>query len=140
MVVPLIYREKILGTMTAINAPEERNFTEQDAELMMAMAHQAAIALENARLYQQAMYDAEAKAMLLHEVNHRVKNNLAAIIGLLYAEQRYARTGKQGVYQRMIKELANRIQGLRRGASAPEPSGAPHQPMLFDLVHAASCG
>jgi signal transduction histidine kinase/DNA-binding response OmpR family regulator len=50
VVVPLIYRDKPLGTMTAINRPDQRDFTEQDVDLMMAFANQAAAALENARL------------------------------------------------------------------------------------------
>ncbi len=50
VVVPLIYRDRPLGTMTAINRPDQRDFTEQDVDLMMAFANQAAAALENARL------------------------------------------------------------------------------------------
>jgi PAS domain S-box-containing protein len=50
IVVPLHYRGKMLGTLTAINRPEQRDFTQQNVELMVAMANQAAIAIENARL------------------------------------------------------------------------------------------
>lgn len=51
IVVPLRYRNKTMGTMTAVNRTDERDFTPQDAELMMAMANQAAIAIENAQSY-----------------------------------------------------------------------------------------
>ena len=51
--VPLRYRDKTLGTITAINCPDERVFTQQDVELVMAMASQAAIAIEHARLYEE---------------------------------------------------------------------------------------
>lgn len=53
IVVPLYYQSRVLGTMTAINCPDEREFTERDVELMMAMASQCAIAIENARLFEQ---------------------------------------------------------------------------------------
>ena len=43
----------------------------------------AAGAIENARLLEQTRHDADAKAMLLRELNHRVKNNLGSIITLL---------------------------------------------------------
>ena len=52
LVVPLLYRNAIIGTLTAINTPEQPDFTEQDSELMLAMASQAATAIENARLFQ----------------------------------------------------------------------------------------
>ena len=51
--VPLRYRDKTLGTIAAINCPDERAFTQQDVELVMAMASQAAIAIEHARLYEE---------------------------------------------------------------------------------------
>jgi GAF domain-containing protein/CheY-like chemotaxis protein/two-component sensor histidine kinase len=53
VVVPLIYRGRPLGTMTAINRPEQRDFTEKDVDLMVAFANQAATALENARLLEE---------------------------------------------------------------------------------------
>jgi len=53
VVVPLIYRGRPLGTLTAINRPEQRDFTEKDVELMVAFANQAATALENARLLEE---------------------------------------------------------------------------------------
>ena len=51
MVVPLRYRGKIFGTMTAINRPDQRDFTHRDLELLGAMASQAAMGIENARLF-----------------------------------------------------------------------------------------
>ncbi|HEY1016475.1 MAG TPA: SpoIIE family protein phosphatase [Herpetosiphonaceae bacterium] len=54
IVVPLRYRAKLLGTMTAINRRDERDFSQRDVFLMAAMANQAAIAIENARLFEDA--------------------------------------------------------------------------------------
>jgi PAS domain S-box-containing protein len=50
IVVPLMYRGEPLGTMTAIGRPDQPDFGEQDLDLMMAMAYQAVIGIENARL------------------------------------------------------------------------------------------
>ena len=41
---------------------------------------------DNLRLLAQARRDSETKTLLLNEVNHRVKNNIASIIGLLELE------------------------------------------------------
>ena len=68
--------------------------------------------IENARLYEQARKDAEMRRVLLREVNHRVKNNLAAIIGFLYAERRHTRIRDDAVYQDIMQDLVNRVQGM----------------------------
>jgi two-component sensor histidine kinase len=49
---------------------------------------------------------------LLREVNHRVKNNLTAIIGLLYTARRYAQVRDQETYRETMNELISRVQGL----------------------------
>ncbi|MCB0212420.1 MAG: PAS domain S-box protein [Anaerolineae bacterium] len=67
---------------------------------------------ELARLYKQTQQDAETKAMLLKEVNHRVKNNLSAIIGLLYTEQSHQRIVDEVTYQAVMDDLITRIEGL----------------------------
>ncbi|MGD2143214.1 MAG: GAF domain-containing protein [Anaerolineae bacterium] len=53
LVVPVICRGRPLGTMTVINRVDQRDFTEEDLDLMMAFANQAAAALENARLIEE---------------------------------------------------------------------------------------
>ncbi len=62
---------------------EPGTFSEQQLALTRLFSVRAAITIENAELVQQTRRDAETKAMLLRELNHRVKNNLAGIISLL---------------------------------------------------------
>jgi GAF domain-containing protein len=58
-------------------------FSHEHVELAQAFSSLAAVAVENARLLEQTRQDATAKAMLLRELNHRVKNNLTGIVALL---------------------------------------------------------
>lgn len=51
IVVPLRHRDKIMGTITAINRADQRDFVQRDVDLMMAIAGHAAIIIENARLF-----------------------------------------------------------------------------------------
>lgn len=51
MVAPLGYRGKIFGVITAVNRRDEPEFTNNDLTLLEAMANQAAMAVENARLF-----------------------------------------------------------------------------------------
>ena len=64
------------------------------------------------RLYEQTARDAKTKTMLLREVNHRVKNNLTGIIGLIHTEQRYASEQKRAVVQEAMERLIQRINAL----------------------------
>lgn len=111
LTVPLWVRQKVIGVIQVVDTQINR-FDETDLTLLESLAVTAAIAIENARLYEQVRQDADAKATLLHEVNHRVKNNLAAIVGLLYAERRHAEIEDQHVYQVILTDLINRVQGL----------------------------
>ncbi len=111
LTVPLQVKEQVIGVLQAVDA-EVGRFSNSDTKVLESLAATVAIAIENARLYEQARQDAETKAMLLSEVNHRVKNNLAAIIGLLYAERYRAGEGDQKTYQAIIEDLIGRVQGL----------------------------
>jgi PAS domain S-box-containing protein len=109
--VPIRWGEEFLGVLL-VRSPSPRIFSPADAEVLSMLATQAAIAIENARLYTQTQQDAETKATLLHEVNHRVKNNLAAIIGLLYVEKRHVKEEDLATHQTILDDMINRIQGL----------------------------
>ena len=58
-------------------------FDAAEIELARVFSTRAASAIENAQLLEQTRRDADTKAMLLRELNHRVKNNLAGIVALL---------------------------------------------------------
>ncbi len=81
------------------------------------------LAEEKAVLLDQARQAAETKATLLNEVNHRVKNNLTAIIGLLYAQQRHPNLSDNPAFTSAMKDLAIRIQGLATVHSMLSVSG-----------------
>jgi PAS domain S-box-containing protein len=54
----------------------------------------------------------ETLTVLLREVNHRVKNNLSALIGILHMEEdRAVSQGKKG-YIQLLREVNSRIRGL----------------------------
>ncbi len=50
LVAPLLFQTKKLGTITAIKRSDQNQFTLQDQELLVAIANQAAIVIENNRL------------------------------------------------------------------------------------------
>jgi two-component sensor histidine kinase/HAMP domain-containing protein len=55
---------------------------------------------------------AETQAVLLREVNHRVKNNLSAIIGVLHLEEGRATSRHEEAVSRILQEMETRIRSL----------------------------
>ena len=51
--VPVMVKEKVIGVLEAINKVKGEEFNEEDLSLLSSLADQVAIALDNARLYQQ---------------------------------------------------------------------------------------
>jgi len=80
MAVPLILRDQVSG-MLVLTSSEEQAFTERHATLALAIANQAAIAIENARLYAQAQELAavEERQKLARELHDSVSQALYGI-------------------------------------------------------------
>lgn len=132
LTVPLRVKDKVIGVIQVVDETVNR-FTTADMRLLESLATVAAIAIENARLHEQTRHDAETKATLLNEVNHRIKNNLTAIIGLLYAELNHHQLKNQPTCQTVVKNMINRIQGLATAHSLL--SAAEWQALLLsDLI------
>lgn len=51
LVIPLIVKERVIGVIEVINKRDGTSFSRDDQELLAAFASQAAVAMENARLY-----------------------------------------------------------------------------------------
>jgi signal transduction histidine kinase len=77
---PLMLGERVTG-MLSVETPRVDAYTERDAELLSAVADQAAVAIENARLYEQARGIAalEERQKLARELHDSVSQALFGI-------------------------------------------------------------
>ncbi|HEX6513846.1 MAG TPA: histidine kinase dimerization/phosphoacceptor domain -containing protein, partial [Chloroflexota bacterium] len=75
-----------VGIIFGFDKRDGSNFGAEDSRLIAIMATQASVAINNSRLFDQVQLDLEVKTALLQEINHRVRNNLASIVGLLSME------------------------------------------------------
>lgn len=108
----------MLGKLRAANEELEQRVRDRTSELQR-------------RERELARY-AETQAVLLREVNHRVKNNLSAIISVLHLEEAHAGEGAQPKLVEILGEMESRIRSLATVHALL--SGAEWQPIpLGDL-------
>ena len=65
MVVPLVIGQRLLGTLASVHTEPDRTFGPEDMRLLNLFAPQAAVAIENARLFTEAVQRAEEQRALL---------------------------------------------------------------------------
>ena len=106
--VPLKVKQKVLGCI-CIYSSHRHMLSPEQLQLVITFANEAAIAIENARLYDETRRGLELKSVLLRELNHRVKNNLATVAGILSLQRRRTRSAE---VRHILSESVNRVQGL----------------------------
>lgn len=95
------------------------------------------------QLYLRTQQDAQEKALLLNEVNHRVKNNLMAILGLLLAESEFAPPAQRPLVEASYQNIARRIKSLlevHRMLSASEWSPLSLSELIARVIYAERSG
>src|SRR5207247_7892161 len=88
--VPLQVKRKVLGCI-CIYSSHRHSLSHEQMQLVITFANEAAIAIENARLYDETRRGLELKSVLLRELHHRVKNNLATVAGILSLDRKSTR-------------------------------------------------
>ena len=106
--VPLMLPDRCLGVLYAARGGE-RPFAERDVDLLQSFAAHAAAAIQNAQLYEQSAREAQLKGLLLDELHHRVRNNLALMVSFL--ELQRATPAGRGAGQ-VLDEAIGRVKGL----------------------------
>jgi len=140
LAVPLIYREKVIGVIEATNK-HHGNFDERDLGLLEALANSAAIAIENARLFEQVQQgqkqlrllnrkvinaQEEERRRLSYELHDEAGQSLTALkIALTLIQSDLPERAPGNLYQRLdeatqvIDKTMDRLRLLARNLRPP---------------------
>lgn len=92
-----------VGAQASVNLPEGR------LSLLQSFADSAAMAVENAELYEDARIGYATTSTLLQEMHHRVRNNLQTVAALLSMQARHA---GQAEWTEPLQEAVARVQSI----------------------------
>ena len=81
LAVPLVVGNRAIGALSVIFR-EIREFTPDDVELLESLAAQAASAIQNARLYDQAIESARLKSEFVANMSHEIRTPMNGVIGM----------------------------------------------------------
>ncbi len=79
LVVPMVARERVLGAITLASAEEGRRLDDVDLDTAQHLGRRAALAVDNARLYEDAREATRHREQVLAVVSHDLRNPLNAI-------------------------------------------------------------
>lgn len=111
LAVPLVYQGKAIGVLEVMNRDSGAEYTNDDADLLMAFAAQSAIAIENARLYGQVLEERDrilaVEAAVRHELARDLHDGPAQMLSVLIMELRYLRELAGRDVNKLMTEFVN---------------------------------
>ncbi|MBI4200288.1 MAG: GAF domain-containing sensor histidine kinase [Chloroflexi bacterium] len=141
--VPVAYRGRILGALYLTNRVDAEEFSQEDEDVLLLFARHAAVAIENARLYQQAQDVAvlEERERIAREMH----DNFAQVLGYVNTKTQAARrlltlgntvgaedqmAQMEGATQQLYADVREAVLGLR----SPLGKGAPFLKVMEEYV------
>lgn len=81
LMVPLMVRSTVCGTLTLLTAESGRKLQETDLRIAHDLARRASVAIDNARLYEAAQTASIAKSEFLANMSHEIRTPMTAVLG-----------------------------------------------------------
>jgi signal transduction histidine kinase len=112
LILPMRARDRLLGTMTLVCSPHRRKYDERDLALGEELARRAAMALDNARLYDEARDAIRLRDDFLSIASHELNTPIAALQLSAEGFEQAAPHASTEVLQRMSRLMARQARRL----------------------------
>lgn len=113
MVAPLRVNGEVIGTLGALRDSPDHPYTESDLTLLQELADRAALAVANARLYQQAQDAIKIRDQFLSIAAHELKTPLTALSAQAQLVQRRLSRGEQ-TPERLVRSIDTIVRQTER--------------------------
>ncbi|OKH34280.1 hypothetical protein NIES2101_39285 [Calothrix sp. HK-06] len=112
MMIPLIARGQIFGTLFLATSESQRRYTESDLVLAVDLACRAAMAIDNSQLYHQAQESNRLKDEFLATMSHEIRTPLHAILG--WAQTLSRRNSTDTTIQKGVETIERNAKNLMK--------------------------
>jgi signal transduction histidine kinase len=113
MIVPMAATDRTLGVLTFVRTGSGREYQPDDLALAEDLTRRAALAVENARLYQEAQEALQVRDQFLSIAAHELKTPLTSLLGnVQLLHRRMERNGQAG--ERELRHMINLASQTRR--------------------------
>jgi two-component system sensor histidine kinase/response regulator len=132
LVVPVRSSDRLLATITAINLPEEPDFTDDDVETMMVLAFSTAMLIENAKVQAdlQLSRDMSEVSLAQHSEQNDMKDKLFTIL----AHDLRGPVGNLSVLLGVVSETEMSVEELREVVQEGHRSATQTYNLLDNLL------
>jgi signal transduction histidine kinase/ActR/RegA family two-component response regulator len=115
MVVPIVARGRVLGTILLVSSDPARLYGDQDLAMAEELARRAGLAVDNALLYSEAREADQRKDEFLAMLGHELRNPIAplrAALDLMSLQDSTAFEHERTVMQRQVEHLTGLVDDL----------------------------
>ncbi|WP_437287540.1 AAA family ATPase [Sorangium sp. So ce406] len=112
--VPLMTRGRPLGALSVVSSAPERRYAEADLELVQQVAHRAALAIDNARLYLAAQEAIRLRDEFLTVATHELNTPMTSLTLTLEAMDRSLQSGRPCDPQAMGRQVERALRQAAR--------------------------
>ncbi len=111
---PILYKGRVLGGLYLADKGEGSSFTSDDEEILKLFAAQAAIAIENARLYQevQSLAVEQERSRIAREMHDGLAQVLTYLNAKVQAVNEFLEVGRPDAAQVQLRQLAEAARGM----------------------------